>query len=66
MADRKEIRVFISSPSDCQAERDAVSRVLDELNRTVGEREHLFSMRSVGRIFHPASTKVHKQLLMSN
>ncbi len=42
MADRKEIRVFVSSPGDCAAERDAVSRVLDELNRTVGDREQLF------------------------
>lgn len=42
MSERKEIRVFVSSPGDCDAERDAVERVLDELNRTVGEREHLF------------------------
>ena len=42
MTQRKEVRVFISSPGDCDAERDAVQRVLDELNRTVGEREQLF------------------------
>jgi len=42
MTQRKEIRVFISSPGDCDAEREAVQRVLDELNRTVGERERLF------------------------
>lgn len=42
MTQRKEIRVFVSSPGDCDAERDAVLRVLDELNRTVGDREHLF------------------------
>ncbi len=42
MTQRKEIRVFVSSPSDCDFERDAVSRVLDELNRTVGDRERLF------------------------
>lgn len=42
MTQRKEIRVFVSSPGDCDAERDAVSRVLDELNRTAGERERLF------------------------
>lgn len=42
MVQRKEIRVFISSPGDCDAERDAVRRVLDELNSTVGERERLF------------------------
>ena len=38
MSHRKEIRVFVSSPGDC----DAVARVLDEMNRTVGAREHLF------------------------
>jgi len=42
MADRKEIRVFISSPGDCNPERDAVGRVLDEMNRTSGERAGLF------------------------
>jgi len=39
---RKEIRVFVSSPGDCDAEREAVSRVLEELNRTVGDRERLY------------------------
>lgn len=42
MRQRKEIRVFISSPGDCDAEREAITHVLDELNRTVGEREELF------------------------
>ncbi|HMD97197.1 MAG TPA: hypothetical protein VKM93_07715 [Terriglobia bacterium] len=42
MPQREEIRVFVSSPGDCQPERDAVSRVLDEMNRTIGERECLF------------------------
>jgi len=42
MTQRKEIRVFISSPGDCDAERDAVSRVLDELNRTAGDHERIF------------------------
>lgn len=42
MAHRKEIRVFVSSPGDCSPERDAVMRVLTEMNRTVGEREALF------------------------
>lgn len=42
MAQREEIRVFLSSPGDCEAERLAVSHVLDEMNRTVGERERLF------------------------
>lgn len=42
MGERKEIRVFVSSPGDCDRERDAVGRVLDELNRTLGEREQLY------------------------
>ena len=42
MQQREEIRVFLSSPNDCQSERDAVSRILDEMNRTVGERERIF------------------------
>jgi len=42
MGYRKEIRVFVSSPGDCDVERQAVSRVLGELNLTVGEREGLF------------------------
>jgi len=42
MADRKEVRVFISSPADCGDEREAAVRVLDEMNRTVGQREGLF------------------------
>src|SRR5215813_12509607 len=42
MAGRKEVRVFISSPGDCVAEREAAVHVLDEMNRTVGEREGLF------------------------
>lgn len=39
---RKEIRIFISSPSDCDSERNAVLRVLDEMNKTVGGREGLY------------------------
>jgi len=42
MANRKEVRVFVSSPADCGPEREAAVRVLDEMNRTVGEREGLF------------------------
>jgi hypothetical protein len=42
MSHRKEVRVFISSPGDCSAERDAVTRVLNEMNTTVGDREKLF------------------------
>lgn len=42
MIQRKEIRVFVSSPGDCDAERDAVSRVLNEMNLTVGGRERIF------------------------
>ena len=42
MAQREEIRVFLSPPGDCQPERDAVSRFLDEMNRTIGERDRLF------------------------
>ncbi|MBU0754222.1 MAG: NACHT domain-containing protein, partial [Planctomycetes bacterium] len=45
MPDRKEIRVFISSPGDCTPEREAVARVLNELNRTSAE--------SAGLYFHP-------------
>lgn len=39
---RKEIRVFISSPGDCDAERDAALRVLEEMNQTIGTRAGLF------------------------
>lgn len=42
MGHRKEIRVFVSSPGDCGPERDAVARVLAEMNRTVCVREGLF------------------------
>jgi len=42
MGDRKEVRVFISSPGDCDAEREAVMRVIEEMNQTVGLREGLF------------------------
>ena len=42
MAQREEIRVFLSSPGDCQPEGDGVLRILDEMNRTIGERERLF------------------------
>lgn len=38
----RRIRVFISSPGDCESERESVLRVLDELNRTAGERENFF------------------------
>jgi hypothetical protein len=38
----RRIRVFVSSPSDCESERESVLRVLDELNRTTGERESIF------------------------
>ncbi len=42
MGDHQAIRVFVSSPADCEPERNAVERVLEELNKTVGEREKLF------------------------
>src|SRR6267154_5242725 len=42
MGNRKEIRVFISSPSDCDIERRAAIQVLEELNKTMGMREGLF------------------------
>ena len=33
----KKIRVFVASPSDVQAERDRLQRVIEELNRTVAQ-----------------------------
>lgn len=42
MAERKEVRVFISSPADCGPEREAATRVLNEMNQTIGEREGVF------------------------
>ena len=53
MAQRDEIRVFLSSPGDCEAERLAVSHVLDEMNRTVGERERLFFQLVLWEDFAP-------------
>ncbi len=42
MAERKPIRVFISSPSDCQTERDAVEATLDQMNKAECPREGVF------------------------
>ena len=42
MPQREEIRVFLSSPADCQPEREAVSRIIDEMNRTIGGRDGIF------------------------
>ena len=41
----KKIRVFVASPSDVREERDRLSRVIEELNRTVGpERAVIFEL----------------------
>lgn len=37
----QQIRVFVSSPSDCTPERAALVAVVDEINRTSAQREGL-------------------------
>ena len=39
MADVEEIRVFIASPSDVEAERDSLERVIERVNRSVADLE---------------------------
>jgi len=38
----KKIRVFISSPSDVKTERERLRKVVDELNRTIGQHENIY------------------------
>lgn len=41
----KELRVFVSSPADVTAERECVSRIVDELNASVGAAEGVTLLR---------------------
>jgi len=38
----KKLRVFVSSPSDVNEEKERLPKIVDELNRTVGQHENIY------------------------
>ena len=47
MADVEEIRVFIASPSDVEAERDALERVIESVNLSVAGLDPPVRLRAI-------------------
>ena len=47
MADVEEIRVFIASPADLQEEREAVEKVIDNVNKSVAEYDPPVRLKSI-------------------